>query len=347
MLRALGAGLIGLAVTATAAPRHAPSHRQVFAVQAVSPLSGSVGTVTPTFTWAVTDVPPTGAPVTYRLIVGRDPALTNRMIDTSLSNVLTLRSPRALKTTALYWRVDARAASGETATTGLTGPVAVPPWAWLTTLSTPGGTVTYDAQPTLTWTPAGVAAPPGPFTYDVFVRRVGATTDQVAVLGLAQTSFTVPSPLERSIAYTWAIVVHAGTDTSLVPSAGAFLVADPTTPPATILYQNFPNPFPASGSNATCLWFDLASTSIVELDVLDLRGALVYRFIPGPDFPSTLPAGRYGRGVISGGSLCDPRLTWDGTTSDGRVVPAGVYLYRFQGGGTVQFKRIVFRGRTS
>ena len=339
MLRAIGAGLIGLTVAAAI--------RQVFAVQAVSPVSGSVATVTPTFTWSVTDVPPAGTPVAYRLIVGRDSALANRMIDTVLSDVLTLTARRALKTTSLFWRVEARAASGETATTGRAGPVALPPWAVLTTLSTPGGTVTYDAQPTLTWTPAYVAAPPGPFSYDVFVRRVGATTDEVAVFGMAQTSFTVPSPLERSIAYTWAVVVHAGTDTSLVPSAGAFLVADPTTPPATILYQNFPNPFPASGSNATCLWFDLASTSIVELDVLDLRGALVHRFIPGPDFPATLPAGRYGRGVISGGSLCDPRLTWDGSTSDGRVVPAGVYLYRFQAGGTVQFKRIVFRGRTS
>jgi hypothetical protein len=35
---------------------------------------------------------------------------------------------------------------------------------------------------------------------------------------------------------------------------------------------------------------------------------------------------------------------WDGRTSDGRRVPSGVYLYRLKAGGTVQFKRIVFRG---
>ena len=336
MLRALGAGLIGLAVAAVA----------VFAVQAVTPVSGSVATVTPTFTWSVADVPPTGAPVTFRLILGRDSTLGTRVLDTTLNDVLSFTPPRAIKTTtSLFWRVDARAASGENATTGPTGPVAVPPWAVLTSLSSPGGTTTFDVQPTLTWVPATVGSPPGPFTYDVFVQRVGAGFEPIGATGLTQTQFTVPMPLERGVSYTWAVVVHAGTDTSLVPSAGAFLVADPSIPPATILYQNFPNPFPGNGLDLTCLWFDLASTSLVELDVLDMRGALVRRFIPGPDFPGTLPAGRYGRGLVSGGGLCDPRLTWDGSASDGRVVPPGVYLYRFQAGGTVLFKRIVFRGR--
>ncbi len=346
MLRALGAGLIGLAVAAAAAPLRAP--RRVFAVQAIAPVSGSVATVTPTFTWAVADVPPAGAPLIFRLIAGRDSALGTRVLDTTLNNVLSFTPPRALKTTtSLFWRVDARAASGETATTGLAGPVAVPPWAVLTTLSSPGGTTTFDVQPTLMWTPATVGSPPGPFTYDVFVQRVGAGFQPISATGLTQTQFTVPTPLERGVSYTWSLVVHAGTDTSLVPSAGAFLVADPSIPPATILYQNFPNPFPGNGLDVTCLWFDLASTSLVELDVLDMRGALVRHFIPGPDFPGTLPAGRYGRGLVSGGGVCDPRLTWDGSTADGRVVPPGVYLYRFQAGGTVLFKRIVFRGRPS
>jgi hypothetical protein len=281
------------------------------------------------------------------VIVGRDAALTVRALDTTLtdqSSVL-LRGP-VKPGLPLYWRVDARAATGATASSGLIGPVVVPPWAVLTSLSSRGGTTTFEVQPTLTWTPTPVASPPGPFEYDLFVRRVGDAFDIVGVAGLSQTQFTVPTPLERSVSYTWSLVVRAGADSSLVASAGAFLVADPSTPPATLLYQNFPNPFPAAGRDSTCLWFDLASASIVELDVLDLRGAMVRRFIPGPDFPAILTAGRYGRGNIPGGGVCDPRLMWDGRAADGRRLPAGVYLYRLRAGGTVQFKRIVFRGGT-
>lgn len=346
MSRATGALLIGLAAAGAAVPRDAA--RRAFEVHAVNPVGGTLTTVTPTFVWDASDVPPAGAPVNYRLIVARDPGLTSRVLDTNLTNTLSFAVPRALKPDApLYWRVDARAASGETATTGTTGPITVPPWATLTALSNPDGTTTFDVQPTFTWTPAPVSNPPGPFSYDLFVRRVGAAFDAVGIGGVQQTQYTVTTPLERSVSYTWSLVIRAGTDTTRVPSAGAFLVADPSTPPATLLYQNFPNPFPGAGRDATCLWFDLASASLVELDVLDLRGALVRRFIPGPDFPAILTAGRYGRGVISGGAVCDPRLLWDGRTADGRGVPAGVYLYRLRAGGTVQFKRIVFRGRTS
>lgn len=345
MPRALGAVLLGLAAAGVPAPLHAP--RRVFEVRAVDPAGGTLPTVTPPFVWAVSDVPPAGTPVSYRLIIGRNATLTSPVIDITLTDVLSFVPGRALKPDApLFWRVDARAASGEMATTGAIGPITVPPWATLTALSNPGGTTTFEAQPTLTWTPVPVGSPPGPFTYDVFVRRVGAPFDVVGIGGLTQTQYTLTTPLERSVSYTWSLVVRAGADTSRVTSAGSFLVADPSTPPATLLYQNFPNPFPGAGRDSTCLWFDLASASLVELEVLDLRGALIRRFIPGPDFPAILTAGRYGRGVVSGGGVCDPRLMWDGRTADGRVLPAGVYLYRLRAGGTVQFKRIVFRGRT-
>lgn len=120
--------------------------------------------------------------------------------------------------------------------------------------------------------------------------------------------------------------------------------AQDTLPRATLLFPNFPNPFPAAGQEVTCLWFDLSATGAVELQILDLRGHLVRRLIPGPDFHGILPAGRYGRGD-AGGSTCDPRLTWDGTTSDGRIVPPGVYLTKLNASGRSFFRRIVFRGR--
>jgi len=115
-------------------------------------------------------------------------------------------------------------------------------------------------------------------------------------------------------------------------------------PPVTLLYQNFPNPFPANGRDSTCISFDLAAESEVELIVLDLRGGPVRHLVPGPGFGSFLPPGRYGRTGTGG---CDPRLMWDGRADDGRVVPAGVYLYKLHAGGVLEFKRIVFSGRPS
>jgi hypothetical protein len=320
---------------------------QAFIVSASDPVGGTLSVVTPTFAWTTTGVPAGGSPVSYRLVVGRDSAFSTRVLDTTLSGVESFLLRRPLRPGPVFWRVDARAASGETATTGVTGPIGVRPWVVLTTLSNAAGTTTFEAQPVLAWQPSGIVSPPGPFTYDVSVRRVGAAVDIVRVTGLTQTQLTVPAPLERTVSYTWSVAVHAGADTTIVRSEGAFLVADPSTPPATLLYQNFPNPFPGAGRDSTCLWFDLSAASLVELDVLDLRGGLVRRFIPGPDFPAILGPGRYGRGTVAGGPVCDPRLMWDGRTSSGQRVPAGVYVYRLKAGGTVQFKRIVFRGRSS
>ncbi len=158
-----------------------------------------------------------------------------------------------------------------------------------------------------------------------------------ATVGLPDTTFRIPVTLERNIPFFWRLVVHAGTDTSLVSSQGTFLVLDPTIPPTTILYQNFPNPFPIGGRDSTCIWFDLAAASSTELVILDLRGGPVRHLIPGADFaPVRGPAG---------GPVCDPRRMWDGRADDGRVVPAGVYLYKLRAGAVTLFKRLVFSGK--
>jgi hypothetical protein len=122
-------------------------------------------------------------------------------------------------------------------------------------------------------------------------------------------------------------------------------VGDP--PRTTTLYQNFPNPFPAGGSLATCVWFDLARTSDVHIQVLDIRGNVVRTLIPSASIQARQPAGRYGRasGNIPDGFGCDERLTWDGTASDGRSVPAGVYLLRMRADGTEVTRRMLFLGR--
>ena len=309
-------------------------------VTPVAPLAGPVTTVTPRFSWTVSTTPPFAAPVAFRLRIAGDSLLAAPFVDTALSTDA-FDPARALPPGPVWWRVDAVAATGDSATTGAVGAVAVPAWATLLTLNAPAGVTTPDSQPMLRWTSPAIAAPPGPFTYDVFVQPVAPAGPAQAIFGVTDTDLVVPRPLERSVSYRWAVVAHAGADTSRTESAGTFLVLDPNVPQATLLHQNFPNPF---GATATCLWFDLAAPSAVELQILDLRGRLVRNVVPAPGVTGSLPAGRYGRGP-AGGPTCDPLFTWDGTAADGAAVPAGVYLVRLKAGGAVQFKRAVFAGR--
>jgi len=147
----------------------------------------------------------------------------------------------------------------------------------------------------------------------------------------------------RSLAWTATLLGLAAA--SRLPAQGA-TAADSLLPPVTLLYQNFPNPFPAPGQDDTCLSFDLAITTEVQLDILDLRGSPVRRLVPGPGLGPVLAPGRYGRSA-AGGAPCDPRLLWDGRADNGREVPAGVYVYKLRASGVTQFRRIVFRGRNS
>jgi len=309
------------------------------------PSAGPLTTITPTFSWTVGPVPSSAQPVTYRLRVSSDTTFAAPLLDTALT-VETFDLLRPLKPGNVYWRVNATAATGETAATGVVGPLVVPAWATLLTLSNPAGTVIESSQPTFAWKPASVAEPPGPFTYDLQVQRVETGNFDFATAGIQDTFFTLPQPLERNTSYRWTLVVHAGADTSMVRSQGSFLILDGTTPTSTLLYQNFPNPFPIAGRDSTCLWFDLAVSGQVELAILDLRGNLVKRFVPGPDFPELLPAGRYGRGLAgTGAGICDSRLMWDGRADNGHPLPAGVYLAKLKAPGLLVFKRIVFRGK--
>ena len=131
----------------------------------------------------------------------------------------------------------------------------------------------------------------------------------------------------------------------LSPAIADAQVGEP--PRTTILYQNFPNPFPAGGSLTTCVWFDLARTSDVLIEVLDIRGNVVRTLVPSRNIPGRLEAGRYGRvtGNLPDGFGCDDRFVWDGVAADGRTVPAGVYLLRMRTDGTEIVRRMLFLGR--
>lgn len=311
---------------------------------ALAPVTSPLASVTPVFSWSADSVPAFAAPVQYRLRIARDSTLTSIVVDTTLTDVTTYDLRRPLKPGApLFWRVYATAANGATASTARIGPLVVPPWATLTALADSAGDAIGDPQPTFTWTSPAVASPPGPFSYDLRITRAAIGVPDFVAAGIPTTSYTLPQPLERNVVYAWSLVVHAQSDTTLVKSPGTFLVLDASLPGATVLYQNFPNPFPAAGKTATCFWFDLAQPALVQLEILDLRGNPVRRYIPGPDFTTLLPPGRYGRGP-AGGPECDPRLTWDGRAEDGHFVPAGVYIFKLKAAGVILFKRVVFLG---
>jgi subtilase family protein len=313
-------------------------------VTPLAPLPPVLASITPDFAWSVGTVLPSEAPVSYRLRVAHESPFAAPFVDTTVTfEQYGLRRPLQ-PGVSLFWRVDATSATGRTASTGPVGPFTVPPWIRLTALADSAGSSTTEVRPRFTWSPVVVASPPGPFRYDLTVRNSGSLVPFYSLAGLTDTSFVLPTPLERNATYRWQILVHAGADSSLVVSPASFVVLDSGAPPATLLYQNFPNPFPTPTRASTCIWFDLSRPGSVTLEVLSLRGGVVRRLLPGSDFPEILPAGRYGRGA-PGGALCDPRLSWDGRADDGQWLPAGVYLYKLKFSELIQFKRVVFLGR--
>ena len=314
-------------------------------VTPLAPLPPALASITPDFAWSAGAIPGFAQPVTYRLRIARDSTFTTTVVDTQLSVAqYPLRRPQK-PGGPLFWRVEAVSATAESASTGVVGPIAVPAWARLTSLADTGGSATPDTQPTFTWSPTAIASPPGPLHYDVFVFRTNLPIPTFGAGGLTDTVFQIPRPLQRNATYRWELIVHAGADTSRIAAPRPFVILDVGAPPATILYQNFPNPFPSATQAATCIWFDLATPSQVELDVLTLRGGVVRHVLPNASVPAILAPGRYGRGT-TGGSLCDERFTWDGRADDGEWLPAGVYLYKLKVGGLIQFKRLVYLGRT-
>ena len=133
---------------------------------------------------------------------------------------------------------------------------------------------------------------------------------------------------------------------SLVSAERVSLIqrADTGRPAITLLYQNFPNPFPTAESRTTCIWFDLNKISSVSLTIHDVRGHLVRRLMPNASTPQLLQAGRYGRATPTADQGCDPQLAWDGRADVGSTVPRGVYLIRLRVAGEQSIKKAVFQG---
>ncbi len=316
-------------------------------ILALGPADSVLTTATPSFGWQV-DQPDGFGADTFRLRVATDSTLAHLVLDSVTTGASVTLPAGARPGARLFWRLDARSPLGPSDSTPAMGPFLAPAWATLLTLASPGGQSIRDSQPSFAWHSPAAASPPGPFRYDVSVypASLGPAGAVASATGLTDTTYRLPRPLEHNLPFRWRVVAHLGADSEVVASPGTFVVIDETIPATTLLFQNFPNPFPNArvGLYATCIWFDIAQGGAVDLAVYDLRGRLVRRLAPSDDVPATLAPGHYGRPPGDVPGSCDPRFAWNGRDGTGAFVRPGVYLYRLSAPGFRDTKRIVFVG---
>ena len=321
---------------------------QTRSVTVTGPSGDPLREASPAFTIVTGGFTAAELPLQLTLQLSPNPAYTGTLFaDTTASGTsATIVIPRLLpEGVNVWWRARVRTAQGTLLLSESVGPRQSPAWLTLVAPNGRNGSTVETRRPTFAWSAAGLRPPLKPWNFKILISRtaggavefVGTTTDS---------AFTMPVELESNTSYRWAVTASASTgDTVRVPSFASFVILDPNSPVATVLYQNFPNPFPATLVGATCIWFDLRRQSDIALEVLDLRGNHVATILPGRGLGGTLPPGRYGRAVVNSGSGCDPRLTWDGTTDSGRDAPPGVYLLRLKADGTTSLRKMLYKGR--
>ena len=305
---------------------------------------GVLATLSPAFNWSVPLLHPAAAPVRYLVQIAADSLFTVILREDTAVDVQTLTLDRPLEAgEGLWWRVVAET-SGVVRQSSALGPFTVEPWVRLVTLNEPGGVFIVDRTPLLVWDPLTAFPPIGPLLYDVQV--FSAETEEVVAgaTGIADTSFTVPQELPFNVPFRWRVVVHtASGEVDTAESVAPFVVVSSDVPPVTLLYQNFPNPFPRVGVPNTTIWFDLSEAATVSLGVYDIRGRLVRRLIPdvrqGCTASVRLDSGTYGR---DGDPPC-VSTSWDGLTDDGERMPPGVYIIRLMAGGDSHTVRTLYR----
>jgi hypothetical protein len=311
-----------------------------------SPTDTIMTSVTPLISWTAPDVPAFALPLSYRVRVAGDTVFGNLLLDTTLADPEVQLSTALAPGASIVVEVTATSSVGGSMTAPPETEFVAPDWATLITLSDPQGSAVRNRRPTFEWTSPDVVTPPGPFTYDLTVFRVDNQLPALEATELEETEYVATEDLDLNTPYKWRIVSRLENDSAVTESEGTFVVVDESIPTATLLFQNFPNPFPnrSTGASSTCIWFDLAETGEVKLDILDVRGHVVRNIVPGTEFETVMEAGRYGRGQTDQAGACDPRLQWDGTDRNGRQVPRGIYLVRLVASAGTFLKRIVYMG---
>ena len=343
----------GVVVTSAAArgAEESPS-RALTGVDLIMPPGGdTLQSVTPTFIVRARDPVPADGAIELRLQIAFTPGFTGQFVfDTTViadSAAIALKRPLPNSAT-VFVRASARGSTGEVVFSPAAQRV-VPAWLVLITPNDLNGSTLETQRPRFIWRSAGIGTPPGPWLYDLQIRNVGSG-QTLFYSNLSDTTFIPPSgtpqPLEFNTSYRWSVTARIPSGESVtVQSRSSFVIVNPTIPLATLLYQNFPNPFPTATSTSTCVWFDLSESAAVSLDVFDLSGRHVVSILPGSSGIPTFPAGRHGRVPAGSSALgCNGNIQWDGRGRDGRYVPPGVYLLRLRAGGVESVKKIVFRG---
>jgi hypothetical protein len=343
---ALGAGVLaGISSTPAIAAQTTPLR-----VTVVTPTTDTLRSATPEFRVRVTGGEPADRPVTIGIQVSQRADFSGSLLfgaSVTGGDDVRFTPPIPLpENTVLFWRATARSATGNPDFfSEVIGPRVSARWLELLSPNSAAGTSLRTRRPKLVWRSAAVASPPGPWDYQVTIAGPAGRTPFV-FRDLRDTTFTVPFDLEINTPYRWSVAATVTTGQSTTAeSAGSFVVVDDGVPSVTLLYQNFPNPFPSTTVPSTCIWFDLHRQGRVSLAILDVRGHEVRRLAPADEVPAELPAGRYGRGVPGNAGSCDPRFAWDGRTSDGRTVPSGLYLVHLEANGVSEYKKMLFRGR--
>ena len=117
-----------------------------------------------------------------------------------------------------------------------------------------------------------------------------------------------------------AVDVHGNeSDYALLTAEGITGSDTPTTPAATYLAQNVPNPF----NPLTRIAFGLERPASATLRIYDATGRLVAAIFDGDR-----PAGNYVE-------------TWDGRNMQGQGVASGVYFYRLEAGSFTQTRKMI------
>jgi hypothetical protein len=303
--------------------------------------------LTPTLTVRALREPGDEVPIALGVRVSLSPLVLGTFVqDTAVdaSDQVDIRLTAPLPSGAVvYFRGYARTPSGGIVYSPPSEARAVPQWLRLVSPGSASGAVIEDETPSFVWSGAPVGEPPGPWVYQF---RLGFTSGGPPLLDFStsDTSYAVFFPLELNTSYRWSVRAHlAGRPSSVVTHSSSFVIVDQALPRSTLLHNTFPNPFPSPLRSVACIWFDLAQSAMVTLDVLDIRTNHVRRIFPAAGESPRLEAGRYGR-QLNSESGCDPQFTWDGSDDTGRRVAQGAYLLRMRAG-TAQFvTRIAFGG---
>ncbi len=319
-------------------------------VQVIGPSGNPLTDGTPQFAITATGFLPTELPLQIELQVATAADFSVLWADTTVAgaNLVSIVIPRLLPPKLnIWWRARVRTAQGQNIVTDAVGPRQTSNWLTLISPNGLNGTTVDTTFPSFLWTAVATHPPVSPWHfYMVISQKSDGFPVQTFGPGATDTVYHPRSPLETNTSYLWTVTASLSTGDSIrVQSFSTFVILSANSPIATVLYQNFPNPFPNGRVSATCIWFDLKNQSTVHIDILDLRGNHVAQVTPGRGLGPTYPPGRYGRAAVGSDSGCDDRLTWDGRDDTGRTVPPGVYLVRFVGDGITSTKKLLFKGK--